>query len=182
MDPLAAYGAALSTLLAIAGSIKWWRERRTIELERTKIRFSAEPLITHNERDGMRFDVVQFTVSNLGRETVILDRIEASLKNGSATPGVFREPAAYYGIRDRCLPYALKEGETVELPLFYMMLFSQDVKSVVLFDSDDNRHVLSDDNIAELKTKAEEISTERGVQPNPEAEQGGDLKPDHAPR
>jgi hypothetical protein len=161
IDPVALYAAILSTVIAVIGAIRYYLEWRAKYKEKSKIEVNADHLIVHNQKDGRRYDLIQLLVANLGREPVIIREVVARGPNQSSHPGWFKEPAATYGIRDQILPKELKPAESIELPLFYLALFKNQVDEIAVVDSYGREFKVSEFDLQRLRKKAEELLSEK---------------------
>src|SRR6266511_3390919 len=132
MDPLALYGAILSTVLAIVaggkGAHSWWAKKK----ERRKLWIHMSELTIHNKSDRREFHMLPISVSNLAREPVIIREIITRGPRHAAYPGVFREPGAAYRIEERVLPKRLDPGATEVFCLFYASIFRSQIDEVVV--------------------------------------------------
>jgi hypothetical protein len=157
IDPVALYAAVLSTLIAVHGAARYYFAWRTKRKERTKIAVQADHLIVHSPRDGQRYDLLQLLVTNLGREPVMIQEVVARGPNHATHPGWFKQPAATYRIREQILPKELQPAESVELPLFYMAIFRNQIDAIAVVDADGKEFNVSDFDLQWLRRKAEEV-------------------------
>lgn len=161
IDPVALYAAVLSTIIAVVGATRYYFKWRSKHKEQTKISVHADHLIVHNQKDGRRYDLLHLLVTNLGREPVIIREVVAKGPNHSTHPGWFKEPAATYGIRDQILPKKLQPADSVELPLFYMAIFRNQIDEIAVMDSDGREFKVSDFDLQRLRREAEEILADK---------------------
>lgn len=161
IDPVALYAAILSTVIAVVEATRYYLEWRAKYKEKTKIEVSADHLIVHNQKDDRRYDLIQLLVTNLGRESVIIQEVVARGPKQSSHPGWFKEPAAAYGIRDQILPKQLKPAESIDLPLFYLAIFRNQIDEIVVVDSDGREFKVSEFDLQRLRRNAEEVFPEK---------------------
>lgn len=137
-DYIAAYGAILSTITALAGGI-WvivgWRDKKR---ERRKVSVHMQRLSVNNRQDGKVFHMLPVRVANLGREPVIVHQLIARGPGHSSHSGHYREPAAAYGINEPMFPKRLEPGGSEEFCSFSIGIFRNQIDEVVVLDSDNN--------------------------------------------
>jgi hypothetical protein len=154
MDPVAVYGAALSSVIALVGAGKfvhsWWSENR----EKEKVHISLNYMITNDPKTKKKVDIAFILFSNLGKSTIVLKEVEYTGENFTGSPGWYQEPEATYGIMKRVLPAVLKPGDVVELPLFYLAFFTHDFDKMILRDIENKQYIVPDREIQHLREKA----------------------------
>ena len=156
-DWLAAYAAVLSTLVFFWSIGKEVHDRRRTRKERSRLSVYMNLVKATNRPDGNVFHLLPLHVSNLGREPVIVTSAVARGLGHEAHPGLFAEPGASYGQQERMLPKRLEAGETVELSLFTIGIFRNDVKEIVVLDTDDREYKVSAANLRLLKQQCEPL-------------------------
>jgi len=157
LDPIALYAAIVSTVVACKIIIRYYMEWKHRKTERSKVIVNMQHITVHNTIDGKKFELLPLLVSNLGRESVIIKEVVARGPGYSSNPGWYREPAATYGIQEQILPKELKPGESVELPLFTIDIFRNQIDEIAVIDSDEKKFKVSVLDFSRMKTKAEEL-------------------------
>lgn len=156
LDPIAIYGAILSTIIAFIGLGRFlyskWSEKR----EKGKVHVSLNHMITNDPKSGDLVDIVFILFANLGKSTIVLKEIEYFGENSRGSPGWYQEPEAAHGIMKRVLPKVLNPGDVTELPLFYLAFFSKKFNKMFVKDIEDNKYLIPDTEIEKMRRKSDE--------------------------
>jgi len=155
-DWIGIYGAILSTLIAIAAVFRWtisWRKRET---EKKKLGTELYLLNKIDINTKKKHPVVVIMLANLGSERISIKGIEYSgSKSGmpsKGSPGWYEEPEARYGIQKRLLPVVLESGQTKDLPILSIGIFSHnDDLKIWLNTFDDEKVFLDESDILKMK-------------------------------
>ncbi len=151
MDPVAVYGAVLSTVIALVAAGKFIHSKWSDTREKEKVHISLNHMITNDPKTKEKVDIAFILFANLGKSTVVLKEVEYFGDNSRGSPGWYQEPEATYGIMKRVLPAVLKPGEVVELPLFYLVFFSHEFEKMVIRDIEDREYRVPDREIQRIR-------------------------------
>jgi hypothetical protein len=160
-DFIAIYAAIVATLVAAWNIGKEVVDRREKRRERTRLRVDLTYKRVLSHRTFTRFDVFPSQVSNLGRDKVIIQKVLARGNGLEFCPGEHEEPGAAFGSFKRALPRKLEPGETVELDLFTVALFSAAIDEIVVIDNEGNEFKVSEEALARARNTAASLVAKR---------------------
>ena len=118
LDPIAVYGAVLSTLIVLVAVFRFLAERRRRRKERRKFRSDLYFLRKIDRNSKKVHPIVVVLLANLGSERLSFKSLKyagVSKLGGpvTGTMGWYEQPEELYGIRNRLLPLVLESGETI---------------------------------------------------------------------
>jgi hypothetical protein len=166
-DWIAIYGASLSTLIAAAGSFKFFARKFRAKRERHKFQTDLYFLRKIDRTTKETHPIVVLLVANLGTERISLKSLnyEGISENGLPTTGCtgwYEQPEELFGIRNRLLPIVLESGRTADLPLIHIGVITRTKNlKIWLTDFDGRRHYLADSDIDKVRREIEEFLQER---------------------
>ena len=156
MDPVAIYGAVLSTVIVVFSGGKYLYEKRLHHKEKDKIYISLNNMITNDPKTKEKVDIAFILFANLGKSTIVLKEVEYFGEKSKGSPGWYQEPEATYGLMKRVLPAVLKSGDVVELPLFYLAFFKHEYDRMILRDIEDKEYDVPKNDILRMRKKLNE--------------------------
>lgn len=157
-DPVAVYGAVLSTVIALVGAGHFIYTKWSDTREKEKINVSLNHMIVNDPKTKEKVDIAFILFANLGQSTIILKEVEYFGDNSRGSPGWYREPEATYGIMRRVLPVVLKPGDVAELPLFYLAFFSHDFRKMVVRDIEGREYVIPESEIQSIRRELKKVT------------------------
>jgi hypothetical protein len=166
MDPVAVYGATLSTVIALVGAGRFiyvkWSDRR----EKKKVHVSFHHMITNDPKTKERVDIAFILFANLGESTIVLKEVEYFGDGSRGSPGWYQEPEATHGIMKRVLPAVLKPGDVVELPLFYLAFFDHAFHRMVVRDIENHEYEVPPSEVEGMRRRLGEKEASSRLQPS----------------
>jgi hypothetical protein len=162
-DWIGIYGAVLSTLVAVVGGghylLGWHKRQRQLRKFQTDLYF-----LRKIDRATKKVEpIVAVLLANLGSERVSIKSLEYEgiAENGITTKGAmgwYEQPEEAYGIRKRLLPLVLEPGQTADLPMIYISVFTRvkDVK-IWLTDFDDRQFYIEQRDIDNVRREIEKF-------------------------
>lgn len=156
MDPVAVYGAALSTVIALVGAGRFIYLKWSGRKEKKKVHVSLNYMITNDPKTREKVDIGFILFANLGKSTIVLKEVEYVGDGSRGSPGWYQEPDATYGLMKRVLPAVLKPGDVVELPLFYLAFFGHAFHRMIIRDIENYEYEIPPSEVEGMRRKLRE--------------------------
>lgn len=166
-DWIALYGALLSTLIAVAGTVMFLAKKAKERRERSKFQTDLYLLRKVDRKSKETHPIVVVFLANLGTERIALKSLEFDgvAENGLQTTGSmgwYEQPEEVYGIRNRLLPIVLESGKTADLPMVEIGVITrvQNLR-IWLTDFDGRRYYIDQNDISKVRHDVEKFLAER---------------------
>jgi hypothetical protein len=166
-DVVAIYGALLSTIIALVASIRFIVKKIRTSKERAKFQTDLHLLRKVDRSTKEVHPIVVVLLANLGTVRISLKSMEYQgiAENGKETSGCmgwYEPPEELFGIRNRLLPIVLESGQTADLPMIEIGIFTR-IKNLKIWltDFDSHRHYLAENDISKVRHDVEKFLLER---------------------
>jgi hypothetical protein len=164
---IAIYGALLSTIIALAGLVRFIVKKIRARKERAKFQTDLYFLRKVDRSTKEVHPIVVVLLANLGSERISLKSLEYQgiAENGLGTTGCmgwYEQPEELFGIRNRLLPIVLESGQTADLPMVQIGILTRitDLK-IWLTDFEGRRYYVAENDIRKVRHDVEKFLQER---------------------